>query len=171
QPGVSPASSEAMALRAVASPHRIPTSPGSRLLSGRSNHLPRDPGGRQAWFAVMSRLRACLLGLPGYLAQAPAQRGRAARQALRGAARWPVRGRGACPGGWPGLAAGRIRGGFGGGSGGSAAAGLAVVLAVEGRAVFQDGVELPGFAVRGVLDPELVLLGVAAGGVALVGHG
>jgi hypothetical protein len=40
-----------------------------------------------------------------------------------------------------------------------ATAGLAVILAVEGRAVLQDRLELPGFAVRGVLDPELVLLG------------
>jgi hypothetical protein len=71
--------------------------------------------------------------------------------------------------GWLQLTAGRALGGFGGDCGG-AAAGLAAVLAVEGRAVVQDGVELPGFAVRGVLDPELVLLGVAAGGVALVGQ-
>src|SRR5471030_1189206 len=40
--------------------------------------------------------------------------------------------------------------------GAAAAAGLAVVGAVEGRAVFQDRVELPGLAVRGVLDPEFV---------------
>src|SRR5580704_3664746 len=48
----------------------------------------------------------------------------------------------------PRLAAGRS----GGGSGPAAAAGLAVVLAVKRRAVFQDRVELPGLAVRGVLD-------------------
>src|SRR5208283_4709816 len=76
--------------------------------------------------------------------------------------------RGSRRGAWPWLAAGRARGGFGGGSARPAAAGLAVVLAVKGRAVFQDRVELPGFAVRGVLDPELVLLGVAAGGVAFI---
>ena len=33
---------------------------------------------------------------------------------------------------------------------------------VEGLAVLEHGVDLPGLAVRGALDPELVLLGVAA---------
>ena len=53
----------------------------------------------------------------------------------------------------------------------AAACGTAGVLAVEGLAVGQDRVNLPGPAVRCALDPELVLPGVAAGGVALVGRG
>ena len=48
---------------------------------------------------------------------------------------------------------------------------LAAVLAPEGGAVGQDGVDLPPFAVGRSLDPELVLPGVAAGGVALVDRG
>lgn len=36
----------------------------------------------------------------------------------------------------------------------------------EGSAVGQEGVDLPAFAVGGALDPELVLAGVSAGGVA-----
>src|SRR5450755_110771 len=45
------------------------------------------------------------------------------------------------------------------------------VVAVEALAVGQDGVDLPGLAARGALDPELVLLGVAAGGVPLISGG
>ena len=41
----------------------------------------------------------------------------------------------------------------------------------EGRAVGEHGVDLPALAVGGALDPELVLLGVAAGDVALVDRG
>ena len=42
------------------------------------------------------------------------------------------------------------------------------VLGVEGLAVSKDCVYLPGLAIGGALDPELILLGVAAGRVALV---
>jgi len=52
---------------------------------------------------------------------------------------------------------------------GAAAARLAVASGVEGGAVGQDGVDLPGLAVGRGLDPELVLLGVAAGGLACSG--
>src|SRR3954451_19782242 len=38
----------------------------------------------------------------------------------------------------------------------------------EGRAVGEDGVDLPALAARGALHPELVLLRVAAGRAALV---
>src|ERR1700750_2849595 len=48
---------------------------------------------------------------------------------------------------------------------------LFAVLAPEGGAVFQDGVNLPAFAPGGSGDPELVLPGVAAGGIALVDGG
>jgi hypothetical protein len=51
----------------------------------------------------------------------------------------------------------------------AAAARLAVAFGVEGLAVGQDGVDLPGLAVGRALDPELVLLGVAAGGLASLG--
>jgi hypothetical protein len=47
-----------------------------------------------------------------------------------------------------------------------AAAFWAVALGVEGLAIGQHGIDLPGFAVGCALDPELVLLGVAAGGLA-----
>ena len=42
---------------------------------------------------------------------------------------------------------------------------------VEGLAVLEHGVDLPGLAVGGALDPELVLLGVAARRAALVDRG
>src|SRR5256885_3052128 len=45
---------------------------------------------------------------------------------------------------------------------------LVAVLAPEGGAVGQDGVDLPPLATGGAGDPELVLPGVAAGRVALV---
>ena len=45
------------------------------------------------------------------------------------------------------------------------------VADAEGLAVLEHGVDLPPLAVRGALDPELVLLGVAAGGAALVDRG
>jgi hypothetical protein len=45
---------------------------------------------------------------------------------------------------------------------------LAPVLAPEGLAVGQDGVDLPPLAAGGALDPELVLPGLAAGGVTLL---
>src|SRR5579863_6654999 len=45
---------------------------------------------------------------------------------------------------------------------------LLAVFGPEGGAVGQDGVDLPPFAVGGAGDPELVLPGVAAGGVPLV---
>src|SRR5580704_7013060 len=48
---------------------------------------------------------------------------------------------------------------------------LFAVLAPEGGAVGQDGVDLPPFAAGSAGDPELVLPGVAAGGVALVDGG
>jgi len=48
---------------------------------------------------------------------------------------------------------------------------LFAVLAPEGGAVGQDGVDLPPFAAGGAGDPELVLPGVAAGGVPLVDRG
>ena len=48
---------------------------------------------------------------------------------------------------------------------------LLVVLAPEGGTVGQDGVDLPPFAAGGAGDPELVLPGVTAGGVALVDGG
>ena len=55
---------------------------------------------------------------------------------------------------------------------GGAAAGRAVRGRLgEGRAVGEDGVDLPALAVGRALDPELVLLGVAAGGAALVDRG
>src|SRR5437899_3403622 len=54
---------------------------------------------------------------------------------------------------------------------GAAAACLPVTLGVEGLAVAQDRVDLPGLAVGGALDPELVLLGVTARGLALAGGG
>src|SRR5690242_16957917 len=55
---------------------------------------------------------------------------------------------------------------------GVGAAGRAVGrLAEERGAVGEHGVDLPPLAVRGALDPELVLLGVAAGGLTLVGRG
>ena len=41
-------------------------------------------------------------------------------------------------------------------------------MVVEGLAVGQDGVDLPGLAVGRALDPELVLPGVAARRVALI---
>jgi hypothetical protein len=48
---------------------------------------------------------------------------------------------------------------------------LFVVRAPEGGAVFQDGVDLPALAAGGSGDPELVLPGVAAGGIPLVDGG
>src|SRR5690349_14875196 len=60
---------------------------------------------------------------------------------------------------------------FRGGRGRLAAAGRLGGLAGEGRAVLEHGVDLPALAVRCALDPELVLLGVAAGGAALVDRG
>src|SRR2546429_6946948 len=60
----------------------------------------------------------------------------------------------------------RCRGWFLGVDVGVAAAVGPVALGVEGLAVGQHGVDLPGLAVGSALDPELVLLGVAAGGLA-----
>src|SRR5262249_58744646 len=54
---------------------------------------------------------------------------------------------------------------------GAAAARRSVALGVEGRAVGQDGVDLPGLAIGRALNPELVLRGVAAGGLAEIGRG
>src|ERR1700722_11602427 len=55
---------------------------------------------------------------------------------------------------------------------GAAGTGLRpVVLTPEGLAVGQDRVDLPPLTVRGALDPELVLPGVAAGGVPLARRG
>src|SRR5712672_2403763 len=72
----------------------------------------------------------------------------------------------------PGLAAGSGRfGGPGRLRGGTTAAGRTVFFAVEGLAVGQHGVDLPRLSVRRALDPELVLLRVAAGGVALINIG
>src|SRR5580693_1151758 len=55
---------------------------------------------------------------------------------------------------------------------GAAGTGLRpVVLTPEGRAVGEDRVDLPSLTVRGARDPELVLPGVAAGGVPLARRG
>src|SRR5215472_6639 len=54
---------------------------------------------------------------------------------------------------------------------GAAAALLPMVFGVEGLAVSEHGVDLPGLTVGCALDPELVLLGVAAGGLARGGRG
>src|SRR5260370_1379826 len=67
-------------------------------------------------------------------------------------------------GGSGGCRAGRLLGA-------AAAAGRAVILAVEGLAVRQDSVDLPGLAVRRAGHPELVLAGVAARRGALVDRG
>jgi hypothetical protein len=48
---------------------------------------------------------------------------------------------------------------------------LPAVLAPEGGAVLQDGVDLPPLATGGAGDPELVLPGVAAGRVPLLDRG
>src|SRR6185437_11875237 len=53
--------------------------------------------------------------------------------------------------------------------GGTAALAVAVGgLAGEGVRVAEHGVDLPALAVRGLREPELVLLGVAAGAAAFV---
>ncbi len=63
----------------------------------------------------------------------------------------------------PGACAGRfVERGLGG------VPALAAVLAPESLAVGQDSVDLPPLAARGALDPELVLSGVAAGGVPFI---
>src|SRR5262249_11088639 len=71
----------------------------------------------------------------------------------------------------PLAALGRRRGLFPGVDVALAAALGPVALGVEGLAVGQDRVDLPGFAVGRALDPELVLLGVAAGSLTRLGRG
>ena len=114
------------------------------------------------------------LAAAGHLGLLPARPGRAgARGRTALASCWLTRQahRAAGTRGQPDrLAAGRPRRGrrFGVAAG-SAAALWSVTFGVEGLAVGQDRVDLPGLPVRSALDPELVLPGVTAGGVPLLG--